>query len=164
MTADAGVTALVDLESTRALAREALRRAGPGSLLILTGPLGSGKTTFTRLLAEELGTTAAVTSPTYTLVHEYPTPEGVLVHVDAYRLGDATALEGLGLDAYLERARLVVVEWGEALAASHPEALWLAFSIAVGTAPDRDVANRHDVVRSARWMRTGSAAAGAATP
>jgi len=164
VTAEAGVIVLVDLDATRALARDALRRAGPGSLLLLTGPLGSGKTTFTRLLAEELGATAAVTSPTYTLVHEYPTPEGVLVHVDAYRLRDATALEGLGLDAYLERARLVVVEWGDALAASHPEALWLAFSWSVSTSPARDDANRNDVVRSARWMRTGSAAAGAATP
>jgi len=59
------------------------------------------------------------------LVHEYPTPHGVLVHIDAYRLPDAAALEQLGLDETLERARLVVVEWGTGLLARHPEALWL---------------------------------------
>lgn len=93
--------------------------------MVLSGPLGAGKTTLTRFLAEELGSVADVGSPSYTLVHEYPTPEGVLVHIDAYRLPDASTLEQLGLEDILERARLVVVEWGEALLAVHPDALWL---------------------------------------
>ena len=113
------------LDDTRALARRLLRRAPGGSLVVLTGPLGAGKTTLTRFLVEALGSEAAVTSPTYTLVHEYPTPQGVLVHIDAYRLPDAAALEQLGLDETLERARLVVVEWGAGLLPLHPDALWL---------------------------------------
>ena len=113
------------LEDTRELARRLLRRAPEGTLLVLSGPLGAGKTTLTRFLAEALGSQADVTSPTYTLVHEYPTPAGVLVHIDAYRLPDAAALEQLGLDETLERARLVVVEWGTGLLPLHPEALWL---------------------------------------
>lgn len=116
---------LASLDDTRALARRLLRRAGPGTLLVLTGPLGAGKTTFTRFLAEALGAQAEVTSPTYTLVHEYPTPHGTLVHIDAYRLPDAAALTGLGLDELLDRARLVVVEWGAGLLPAFPEALWL---------------------------------------
>lgn len=169
MTPEPGEIALTDMEATRALARDAIARVGPGSLLILTGPLGSGKTTFTSLLAQELGASAPVTSPTYTLVHEYPTPQGVLVHVDAYRLPDAAALEGLGIDAYLERARLVVVEWGEGLLAERPEALWLAFSLAT-TPGDEDPTRPQPthapqpsqtapgaVVRTARWMRGGAA-------
>ena len=173
MTEEPDEIVLNDMDATRALARDAVRSTGPGDLLILTGPLGSGKTTFTSLLAQELGAEAPVTSPTYTLVHEYPTPEGVLVHVDAYRLPDAAALEGLGLDAYLERARLVVVEWGEGLLAGRPESLWIAFSWTeapphdgpdgivdvvgdvVGDVVDGPVSG---VVRTARWMRGGPSA------
>jgi tRNA threonylcarbamoyladenosine biosynthesis protein TsaE len=115
---------LRSLDDTRALAARLVDSTGPGGLLLLSGPLGAGKTTLTRFLAEALGSEARVSSPTYTLVHEYPTPHGLLVHMDAYRLEGAAALEQLGLDDYLDRSRLTVVEWGEALADSHPEA-WL---------------------------------------
>lgn len=141
-----GPSLLGTLEETAALAREALRRAPPGGLLLLTGPLGAGKTTFTRQLAAELGSSAAVSSPTYTLVHEYPTVEGPLIHIDAYRLPDPTALVGLGLDDYLERARLVVVEWGAPLAALYPEALVLEFSL--------EAVGEHALRRSASWRRS----------
>lgn len=138
---------LASMEESAALARDALRRAAPGALLLLTGPLGAGKTTFTQLLAAELGSSASVSSPTYTLVHEYPTPEGPLVHIDAYRLPDAAALVGLGLDDYLERSRLVVVEWGAPLKALYPEALVLELSL--------EPTGEHEVRRSARWLDGG---------
>ena len=114
---------LCSLDDTRALAREVLGAAPAGSLVLLVGPLGAGKTTLTQLLGRALLSDAQISSPTYTLIHEYPTPEGVLVHIDAYRLPSAEALFGLGLEDYLDRARLVVVEWGEALLEHYPEAL-----------------------------------------
>lgn len=138
-----GPYALHTLEESAALAREALRRAPEGGLLLLAGPLGSGKTTFTQLLAKELGSSAAVSSPTYTLVHEYPTPEGVLVHIDAYRLPDRAQLRGALLDDYLDRARLVVVEWGEELAPHYPHALLLRFSLSAEGA---------ELTRTAEWI------------
>lgn len=93
------------------------------SLAIFSGPLGVGKTTLTQHIAKVLGSQAQVSSPTYTLIHEYPSPQGLLVHIDAYRLPSVEALFELGLEDYLQRARLVIVEWGEGLLTSFPEAI-----------------------------------------
>ncbi len=113
---------LTDVAATRAYAGELAGRLPSGALLLLDGPLGAGKTTLVAALVEALGGPDRAASPTYTLVHEYPTPDGDVVHVDAYRLADAAAWDELGLDAYLDRARLVAVEWGAALADAHPDA------------------------------------------
>ena len=90
----------------------ALRR---GDLLVLSGPLGAGKTTFTQGLGQQLGVRGRVTSPTFVLAREHRGPIP-LVHVDAYRLrepGAATLdLDDLGLDISLDDA-VTVVEWGE---------------------------------------------------
>ena len=112
---------LRSLDDTQTLAQR-LSKLPPGSLLILTGPLGAGKTTLTQALAKALNSSARVSSPTYTLIHEYPTPQGTLIHIDAYRLKNTDALFELGLEDYLDRARLVVVEWGEGLLETYPEA------------------------------------------
>ena len=114
---------LPDLAATRSLARRTAAVLPMGQLLVVSGPLGAGKTTFVVELAAALGSDAQVTSPTYTLVHEYPTPAGPLVHVDAYRLDPALDMAAaLDLEGYLERARAVVVEWGDRLLATHPGA------------------------------------------
>lgn len=127
--ADAGPPAsAVPLPDTAATERYAARVADAlpaGTLLLLTGPLGAGKTTFVTGLVRALGSDAAVSSPTYTLIHEYPTPRGTVVHVDAYRLPDPDALLELGLEDYLDRAHLVAVEWGGALAERFPGAFRL---------------------------------------
>lgn len=120
---------LSTLEDTRMLAEQLVQETGPGTLLLLAGPLGAGKTTLVSLLARELGSDAAVSSPTYTLIHEYPTPQGLFVHIDAYRLPDSQALLDLGFDEYLDRARLVAVEWGTPLAALYPAALLLTLEL-----------------------------------
>ncbi|WP_243028336.1 tRNA (adenosine(37)-N6)-threonylcarbamoyltransferase complex ATPase subunit type 1 TsaE [Thermus albus] len=104
------------LEDTQALAREVLPLFPEGSLVVLEGPLGAGKTTFARFVAEALGFGGRVTSPSYTLIHTYPTPEGPLVHADLYRLKDPALLLPQ-LEASREGARLLLVEWGD------PEAL-----------------------------------------
>ncbi len=85
----------------------------PGDLLVLSGPLGSGKTFFTRALCRALGlpARARVPSPTFTLVHEHPTKPPI-AHADLYRLRDENDVRGLGLDAQRDDGRVLVVEWG----------------------------------------------------
>lgn len=87
----------------------ALLRAG--DLLVLSGPLGAGKTTLTRGIGEGLGVRGPVTSPTFVLARTHPSLVGgvPLVHVDAYRLGSAMELDDLDIDF---AGSVVVVEWG----------------------------------------------------
>lgn len=120
---------LRSLEDSRRLARDLLERLGPGSLLLLKGGMGAGKTTLVSLLAAELDSEASVSSPTYTLIHEYPTPEGKLVHIDAWRLDSAADLLDSGLDDYLADSRLVAVEWGEDLLQQFPQATLLELEL-----------------------------------
>lgn len=85
-----------------------------GDLVVLTGPLGAGKTTLTRGIGAGLGVRGPVQSPTFVLARTHPSLVGgaPLVHVDAYRLGDATLVDDLDLD--FEHS-VVVVEWGAGL-------------------------------------------------
>ncbi|KAB1650489.1 tRNA (adenosine(37)-N6)-threonylcarbamoyltransferase complex ATPase subunit type 1 TsaE [Pseudoclavibacter endophyticus] len=87
---------------------------GPGDVVVLTGPLGAGKTTLTRGLGEGLGVRGPVSSPTFVLARTHPSlGDGPpLVHVDAYRLRDALDLDDLDLDL---DASVTVVEWGRGL-------------------------------------------------
>ncbi|QKS18121.1 tRNA (adenosine(37)-N6)-threonylcarbamoyltransferase complex ATPase subunit type 1 TsaE [Curtobacterium sp. Csp2] len=81
-----------------------------GDLVVLTGPLGAGKTTMTRGLGAALGARGQVSSPTFVLARTHPTTAGPdLVHVDAYRLSDPVELDDLDLDW---DGSIVVVEWG----------------------------------------------------
>lgn len=82
-----------------------------GDLVVLTGPLGAGKTTLTRGIGEGLGVRGPVSSPTFVLARTHPSLVGgpPLVHVDAYRLGSAAELDDLDLDF---EGSVVVVEWG----------------------------------------------------
>ncbi|SMY12259.1 alanine racemase [Brevibacterium jeotgali] len=88
-----------------------------GDVLVLTGNLGAGKTTFTQFLARSLDVRGRVSSPTFVIAREHP-PRGAgpgLIHADAYRLGGADEFDDLGLDAWLDES-VTVVEWGRGMA------------------------------------------------
>jgi tRNA threonylcarbamoyladenosine biosynthesis protein TsaE len=102
-------------DETRALARAVAGELGAGSTVLLTGDLGAGKTAFVRGLAEGLGIDPdEVTSPTFTLVHEYRGGRLPLVHVDLYRL-DRANLDEVGLDPDLAAAGVLAIEWADRL-------------------------------------------------
>lgn len=88
-----------------------------GDLLILSGNLGAGKTTFTQSLGRALGVDGRITSPTFVIAREHPsrTDGPALVHVDAYRLSDAEELGDLDLDSELDES-ITVIEWGAGVA------------------------------------------------
>ena len=87
----------------------------PGAVLLLSGDLGAGKTAFVRGLAQGLGIDPGdVTSPTFTLVHEYRAGRLPLVHVDLYRLEKAD-LDELGMDSELAERGVLAIEWAERL-------------------------------------------------
>lgn len=99
---------------TEAAGERLARHLAPGDVLLLEGPLGSGKTTFVRGLARGLGVAGHVASPTFQLVRVYD-GEMPLAHADLYRLDDpAAALVDLGLEEVLERG-VAVIEWGDRL-------------------------------------------------
>jgi tRNA threonylcarbamoyladenosine biosynthesis protein TsaE len=105
---------LPDKQATSRLAAELAPLLAPGDLLLLDGPLGAGKTFFVRALSRALGLTSneRVTSPTFTLVHEYAT-EPPLIHADLYRLGESErAVFELGLLEKRDDGAVLAVEWG----------------------------------------------------
>jgi tRNA threonylcarbamoyladenosine biosynthesis protein TsaE len=117
--------------STQKLAQLLAPTLAESDLVILTGPLGSGKTFFVRALCRALGLPRAqrVTSPTFTLVQEYETVPP-LAHADLYRLNGPEQLRELGLDAQRDDGRLLLVEWGEPyIAALGGDALLFTFAL-----------------------------------
>lgn len=138
-------------DSLRLIAQDIGRWCLGGDVLVLSGDLGAGKTTFTQGLALGLGIDERVTSPTFVISRVHPHPSGgpALVHVDAYRLGSLGELEDLDLDADLQRS-VVVVEWGRGLAESlSPEGLDVV--ITRSDDPDDDVRTVAITPRGDRW-------------
>jgi tRNA threonylcarbamoyladenosine biosynthesis protein TsaE len=121
----------------RALGAELAALVRPGDLLVLTGPLGAGKTTLVQGLGEGLGVRGPITSPTFVIARLHPSLRGGpdLVHADAYRLGSRLEVDDLDLDADTARC-VTVVEWGaglvEELAADRLE---ISIGWAVATRP-----------------------------
>lgn len=90
------------------------RKAPAGSVILLIGPLGAGKTVLSKGIARGMGITEEIVSPTYTIVSEYPSDK-TLYHIDLYRVEGREQVENLGLDDFLGARGVSVVEWGEKL-------------------------------------------------
>lgn len=130
-------------DAMRRLGERVASVVGAGDVLVLSGELGAGKTTFAQGLGAGLGVRGAVTSPTFVIARVHPSLSGgpALVHVDAYRLGGRAELDDLDLDTDLAEA-VTVVEWGAGMAEGLADS-WLEVRIARATAtmevdPDAD--------------------------
>jgi tRNA threonylcarbamoyladenosine biosynthesis protein TsaE len=136
----------------------------PGDILALDGELGAGKTRLVRGLAEGLGLDPAqVSSPTYVLVHEYTQPSGTsgttgessrfvetpLYHLDAYRLNGPEDLDTLGWDRIIDSFGIIVIEWGERIAAALTKEPSLA---RMRIHPEGQTTRRLDLVVPKAWM------------
>lgn len=103
-------------EATQGFGAALGRRLRPGDLLLLQGPIGAGKTTFTQGLARGMGLSARVVSPSFTLANVYE-PSGVsacpLYHLDLWRIKNPLEALGIGLDEYLSGEGVCVIEWPE---------------------------------------------------
>jgi tRNA threonylcarbamoyladenosine biosynthesis protein TsaE len=105
-------------EETIALGRTLAGMLAPPKLVVLRGDLGAGKTTLVKGIAEafQAALEEDVTSPTFTLIHEYRGPEAVLYHIDLYRVDTPRQLETLGLDDLIAQNSVLLIEWGEKFA------------------------------------------------
>lgn len=102
---------------TKAIANELAAQCQAGDIITLTGDLGAGKTTFTKGVAEYLGITKEIVSPTFTIMNVYETTHPTikrLVHIDTYRLKSLTELLGIGIEDFVGAPdTLSVIEWPE---------------------------------------------------
>jgi tRNA threonylcarbamoyladenosine biosynthesis protein TsaE len=102
-------------EETTEVGRQLAAELKPGSIVLLRGDLGAGKTTLVKGIAEGFNAAEAeaVTSPTFTLIHEYRGPDVTLYHIDLYRIDTQRELDTLALDDLMEPNSILLIEWGE---------------------------------------------------
>ena len=102
-------------EETVAFGRTLAELLSPPKIVLLRGDLGAGKTTLVKGIAEgfQAASEEDVTSPTFTLVHEYRGPRANLYHIDLYRIDTPRQLETLGLDDLVAPNSILLIEWGE---------------------------------------------------
>ncbi len=104
-------------EETARIAQNLAKRLEAGAIILMTGPLGAGKTTFVSSFAKELGVKKHIISPTFTLMRSYSLSEGKkLYHLDLYRLESPEDILGMGIEEILrDKENIVIIEWGERL-------------------------------------------------
>jgi tRNA threonylcarbamoyladenosine biosynthesis protein TsaE len=113
---------------TEIAGREFARGLPIGTVVALVGPLGAGKTQFVKGMVAEIGAPIAVTSPTFTLIHEYTGGRLPVYHFDFFRIEDRPSAERLGLDEYFFGDGISVVEWADKFRELIPgDALWISF-------------------------------------
>ena len=102
-------------EETIAFGRSLAAQLAPPKLVILSGDLGAGKTTLIKGIVEGFHAASVedVTSPTFTLVHEFRAPQADIYHIDLYRVDTPRQLETIGIDDLLGPCSVLLIEWGE---------------------------------------------------
>ena len=125
-------------EDTRNFGHELARRLEPGSVVALIGDLGTGKTTLSKYIAEGLGITEVVTSPTFTIVQEYHSGRLPLYHFDVYRIGDISEMEELGYEEYFFGEGVSLVEWADIIRELLPDEA-LIIRIEYGSQPEERI-------------------------
>lgn len=148
------------VEETSQLAAAIADLVGPGDVILLTGDLGAGKTTFTKGFGAALGVTDAITSPTFTLVREY---RGRLkmYHLDVYRISQISEAFDLGLSELLDEGAVTLIEWAGNIAQELPPN-HLEISIELGENDDERVFTFNP--SGAAWASRTSALAGSVAP
>jgi tRNA threonylcarbamoyladenosine biosynthesis protein TsaE len=135
------------VDATRELAAVVAKQAAPGDVILLAGELGAGKTAFVQGFGAALGVDEAITSPTFTLAHQY---EGALTlhHLDVYRLERLAEMDDIGVSELLDGGGVVLIEWGDAVAPALPND-YLEVSMRYGDGDD----DRHLELRCVgrRW-------------
>ena len=116
-----GIRKLNSEEDTRALGLEISEALEPGDAVALIGDLGTGKTALTKYIAEGLGVTEEINSPTFTIVKEYRSGRLPLYHFDVYRLGSGEELLDIGAEEMLDGDGVCVIEWADIAADVLPE-------------------------------------------
>jgi tRNA threonylcarbamoyladenosine biosynthesis protein TsaE len=158
-----------DAEETRRVAAAIAGCCVPGDVLLLAGDLGAGKTTFAQGFGRELGIAEAITSPTFTLMRQYPVASGpgrrveCLIHADVYRLDHLQEITDLGIGELVEEGGVALVEWGDAAA---PVLGAGALTVRLEADPDPDDPGVRTLVLSAagdawatRWAALSAAVA-----
>ena len=114
------------------------QRLKKGSIIALTGDIGAGKTTLSKYIAEGLGVSEMITSPTFTIVQEYHSGRLPLYHFDVYRIGDMEEMFELGYEEYFYGDGVTIVEWADQIMELIPEEA-MGIHIEYGKTPDERV-------------------------
>ena len=121
-------------EETRSFARKLGEKAVPGTIYTLDGDLGTGKTVFAKGLAEGLGVTEPVSSPTFTIVQEYLSGRIPFYHFDVYRIEEPKEMEEVGYDDYFYGGGVCLIEWADMVRDIIPEG---AVHVTIEKDPDK---------------------------
>jgi tRNA threonylcarbamoyladenosine biosynthesis protein TsaE len=145
------------LVATHAIAKVLAGLARPGDVIVLAGDMGAGKTAFAQGFGRALGVTEPITSPTFTIVHSYRCGKITFHHVDLFRLERTAEVADLALGELAEFAGIVLVEWGDVVAANLGDHLVVRLEPVEGD----DEARRIEVTPAgstwaSRWARLAS--------